>query len=226
MIYVNYLEIDSVSIEDIAIIKKNIPVNFQRRVSGKLISSKKSLLGRALLYDYLIKAKNKPVNKLVFKLYKSKKLYIENEFSFNISHTKSYVALAITNDEKITNIGIDIEKKREISNLNNLLNYFTVREKEAILNNTKKSEEFLKIWTRKEALYKAIGKGIYHANSLKIMCLNKTTKCSNKCWHLESFKLNKSHIASCATNIKSKIVTKEVKNIEIIETLNKRNNIK
>ena len=110
MIYVNYLEIDSVSIEDIAIIKKNIPVNFQRRVSGKLISSKKSLLGRALLYDYLIKAKNKPVNKLVFKLYKSKKLYIENEFSFNISHTKSYVALAINLD--VASVNHHLERMR------------------------------------------------------------------------------------------------------------------
>ena len=86
MIYVNYLEIDSVSIEDIAIIKKNIPVNFQRRVSGKLISSKKSLLGRALLYDYLIKEKN---NKLLKKI--SRKLInvlVEKHQPYFLLHSK------------------------------------------------------------------------------------------------------------------------------------------
>lgn len=221
MIYINYLEIDSVSIEDIIIIKKNLPINFQSRVSGKLISSKQSLLGRLLLYVFLIKEDKKFVNKLIFKLSKSRKLYLEDEFPFNISHTKTIVALAITNNTKTASIGIDIEKKRKISNLNNLLNYFTVCEKEAIIDSNKNNDEFLKLWTRKEAFYKAIGKGIYHRNSLnKVMCLSEYVKYSNNYWYLQSFKLNENHIGSCVTNIKSKIIFREVKILEILKTIN------
>ena len=221
MIYINYLEIDSVSIENIAIIKKKLPINFQSRVSGKLISSKQSLLGRLLLYAFLIKEEKTLDNKLVFKLSKSRKLYLEDEFPFNISHTKSIVALAITNNTKIASIGVDIEKKRKILNLNNLLNYFTICEKESIIGSNKNSEEFLKLWTRKEAFYKAIGKGIYHKNSLnKVICLNEYVKHSNNYWYLQSFKLNENHIGSCVTNIKSKIIIREVKILEILKTIN------
>ena len=221
MIYIYYLDINSVSNKEIAIIKKILPLNFQRRVSGKLIQSKQSLLGRSLLYHCLIKLKKEPDEDSIFKLSNSGKLFIEDELQFNISHSKSYVALAIANNDKTVSIGVDIEKERKIQNLNDLLGYFAISEKKAVLTSHSRNNEFLKIWTRKEAFYKAVGIGIHHANSLKnIICLNKYIKYSNDYWYLESFKLHKTHICSCVTNRKTKNVFREVKINEILKRIN------
>ncbi|XP_050227660.1 uncharacterized protein LOC126677197 [Mercurialis annua] len=81
---------------------------------------------------------------------------------FNISHTSSLIACGVTQNSQI---GIDVEEKlRKIKN--NVLafarRYFSVHEVEflsAISEPEVQRQEFLKLWTLKEAYVKALGKG-------------------------------------------------------------------
>ncbi|CAI0391707.1 unnamed protein product [Linum tenue] len=81
---------------------------------------------------------------------------------FNISHTSSLVACGVTINSLI---GIDVEEKRRRTK-NNILafakRYFTAHEVEhlnAIPDSELQQQEFIKLWTLKEAYVKALGKG-------------------------------------------------------------------
>ncbi|CAI0391789.1 unnamed protein product, partial [Linum tenue] len=81
---------------------------------------------------------------------------------FNISHTSSLVACGVTMNSLI---GIDVEEKRRRTK-NNILafakRYFTAHEVEhlnAIPDSELQQQEFIKLWTLKEAYVKALGKG-------------------------------------------------------------------
>ncbi len=95
-------------------------------------------------------------------------IYTSNETQacfFNISHTKNFTVLAVTN---ISDVGVDVESgKREISNPLKLakrylhpdeVNYITQKE-------DKIKERFLTVFTLKESLVKCTGTGI--ANQFK-----------------------------------------------------------
>jgi len=81
-------------------------------------------------------------------------------FGINVSHSENYCAIAISNHE---NTGIDIEKINVIKNVHKIANrYFGKEESIFIKSNLSINTftKFYKIWTRKEAFYKAIGVGI------------------------------------------------------------------
>lgn len=83
------------------------------------------------------------------------------ELNFNISHSKEYFSMAISN---YCDLGIDIEFKSEISEIDDVINnFFSDREIEAFksIDQEIKLEAFFACWTRKEAFIKAQGKGLY-----------------------------------------------------------------
>jgi len=88
-----------------------------------------------------------------------------NRISFNISHSNSYVVLAIF-DGELYNIGVDVEEidynNTEIKAMSALV--FSPSEC-AIVGNS--SELFYKLWTKKEALIKAHGSGFGTALYMK-----------------------------------------------------------
>ncbi|KAF2289720.1 hypothetical protein GH714_038205 [Hevea brasiliensis] len=81
---------------------------------------------------------------------------------FNISHSSSMIACGVTSNSRI---GIDVEEKqRKIKN--NILafarRYFSLHEIEylsSISDSEVQHQEFIKLWTLKEAYVKALGKG-------------------------------------------------------------------
>ncbi|PWA49379.1 holo-ACP synthase [Artemisia annua] len=81
---------------------------------------------------------------------------------FNLSHTSSLIACGVTTDSPI---GIDVEeKKRTMKNkiLSFAKRYFTNEEVEvlrAISDLEVQRQEFIKLWTLKEAYVKALGRG-------------------------------------------------------------------
>lgn len=79
--------------------------------------------------------------------------------AFNISHSGSYVLVAVSNGD---NLGVDIEKLREDLDYKYIANnYFTHNEIAAIEGkNIKGLYAFYRAWTRKEACLKAVGKGL------------------------------------------------------------------
>lgn len=210
LIFIDFIDVTKVSNSDVDKIRRVLPDNFQKRVSGDLILKKTSLLGRALLYLNYIEEGRNHIKKLEFKLKRTGKLHLENEPSFNISHTGNYVVLARSLQSKNIEIGIDVEKKRELRNISEMLTYYTKKEQQVVMDSPNQSNEFLKIWTRKEAFYKAIGTGIYKKNSLKdINSLNDTIHYKEQNWYVKSLSFQEAHWLSCATSEETVLRTRE-----------------
>lgn len=81
------------------------------------------------------------------------KPYIPNQDYFNISHSGDYVVLA----QAETEVGVDIEKIND-RHLNVAERVFT--ERELLWMNEDSKERFFILWTQKEAVMKAVGKGL------------------------------------------------------------------
>ena len=83
------------------------------------------------------------------------KPYLPDERYFSISHCKQGIAVAIDDNP----IGIDIESIRDADD--SLIRY-TMNEEETrqILSSVNRSEAFITLWTKKEALLKMRGTGI------------------------------------------------------------------
>lgn len=84
------------------------------------------------------------------------------DLPFSISRTRNQFAFAFSNNRQY--LGIDIEQiKPEIDFTSISSNYFNVKEQRLILSGAEPNEQkrtFYELWTRKEALLKAIGIGI------------------------------------------------------------------
>ena len=89
----------------------------------------------------------------------NKPAIINNPIWFNITHTKGAFAFAIF---KHSYIGIDMEYISYNIDIPSVIeNYFSKRERSFVLESqTDMSDRFFLIWTRKEALLKALGTGI------------------------------------------------------------------
>jgi len=81
------------------------------------------------------------------------------DFHFNISHSGNWVVIAIGD----SSIGIDIEVIKQFRDFMEIgKNYFSKMEYDVLINShsSKKLDLFYEIWTKKESLIKAEGKGL------------------------------------------------------------------
>jgi len=85
-----------------------------------------------------------------------KRPYFDGGFDFNISHSGNRVICCGTMEGKI---GVDIELMHPIDI--DYDDYFTPAEQQNIRAAENQQTEFFKYWTRKEAVLKAIGTGVY-----------------------------------------------------------------
>jgi 4'-phosphopantetheinyl transferase len=79
---------------------------------------------------------------------------------FNVSHSEELALLAFT---RAREIGVDVERVRENSNIEGIAkHFFSESEREALasLPASEKQAAFYRCWTRKEAFIKAIGEGM------------------------------------------------------------------
>jgi len=81
-----------------------------------------------------------------------------NDFDFSISHSGNMVVCAATDHHG--KIGVDIEKN-EFRNFDTMQEYFTDKEWSSIKIAEDTDEALYKMWVRKEACIKAIGKGLF-----------------------------------------------------------------
>ena len=83
-------------------------------------------------------------------------ILIDNIIDFNIAHSGDYIVCAVSKDTKL---GVDIEKIRIVN-----IDDFTIGFRDEELNEIKKHESpvehFFSLWTQKEAVSKANGKGL------------------------------------------------------------------
>ena len=118
---------------------------------------------------------------------------------FNVSHSKNYIVFAFSHYE----IGIDVEY------INDEFDYkpiakecFTKNEIQYLEESDKPVKEFFKLWTRKEALLKATGKGLSDDMN-KIDCLNQTCVSTIRDpgydnYTIESFEIEKDYVGGIA----------------------------
>ena len=86
-------------------------------------------------------------------------LDFQDKISFNISHSSGLIVLALSED--IDTIGIDVEKKDRVMDLDISTTVFTEHEllEHSTLAKQIRQERFFDRWTLKESYMKAVGKG-------------------------------------------------------------------
>jgi len=135
------------------------------------------------------------------------KPYIPDFLPFNITHSGRVVACAVLMEKG--NIGIDVEKIREIE-VRNFDKQFSAPEMMQILASKNPTHTFFEYWTIKEAVMKADGRGMrIPLHSIKLRRGIATIDDLNVEWNLYPLALHetvKSHISSDfqLTNIETK----------------------
>jgi len=174
-----------------------LPVEFQKNILKykRWQDSHASLYGKLLLKEGLAKMGfDCSLNEM--KLTKFGKPYFANEkFSFNISHSHNYILCAISREEK-NSLGVDIEKVKEID-FNDFESVWCQNEKNKIVSR----EVFYDFWTRKEAIVKAIGMGMYFPLN-KIDVSKSEVHCKGDVLHLRKVNLDPDYVVHMASSAK------------------------
>lgn len=153
-----------------------LPVEFQKRILKykRWQDSHASLYGKLLLKEGLTRmGVGRSINEMKTTKF-GKPCFLNGSFSFNISHSHNYILCAISCEEQ-KNLGIDVEKIKPIR-LVDFENIWSSNEKDQIVN----AESFYDYWTRKEAIVKAVGMGMYFplnkidVSQLKVNCQGET----------------------------------------------------
>jgi 4'-phosphopantetheinyl transferase len=123
-------------------------------------------------------------------------LYPTSDIHFNLSHSGEWILMAIAKNE----LGVDIEYVNKDFEFNDLLDqHFCEEEKKYIQSRSDALMAFYYLWTRKEALLKAWGKGL-QANLKDVGVLGDdiSYKKNKRLWKLKSFMLSNDHAATIA----------------------------
>ena len=139
-------------------LKKN-SLEYQNRVLRFLRweDTQLSLLGRILLMQGMIDlGREFDSSKLQHNKY-NKPFFLDSGVNFNISHSGQMVVCAISEEFEL---GIDVELIKDI-NIDNFKNHMTCYEWEKIKREEDKLTAFYDYWTKKEAVVKASGKGLF-----------------------------------------------------------------
>ncbi|AZJ35262.1 4'-phosphopantetheinyl transferase superfamily protein [Tenacibaculum singaporense] len=178
-----------------------------------------SLLGRLLVKEGLSYfGKKVDFSELMFNEY-DKPYFQNNSIQFNISHSGELVAAIFTNEQ--VDIGIDIEKSHDIK-VAEFKSQMTPYEEQKIFNSEYPQQEFFKYWTQKEAVLKAMGKGLsIPLKSFEVK--NNITHIDDRAFFVSKIDLEKEYI--CHISKSEEFNNKEiiVRKISIEEFLNMKN---
>lgn len=133
-----------------------LPQNRKEKVDNfKFMKDKKLSSGAYLLLDKLLNEEN--ITKPIFKTGKYGKSHISNyeNIHFNLSHSGSMVACAISDTE----VGVDVEYNDPTIDLDIAKNYFYNSEYDSIIKSDNPSNEFFNYWVLKESYMKYTGLG-------------------------------------------------------------------
>lgn len=134
-----------------------LPIIIQNRILRKKQQKKRqtSLLGYVLLQNVLSQYFGANLNNLTFLSSGKPILKLPHQIlSFNISHTNDLVGLVIGSESAL---GLDIEAFRKFEQVESSFSFFSSVEQSAILNAEKPRRKLIELWSKKEALVKAVG---------------------------------------------------------------------
>lgn len=217
MIYIYLVKINSSWSEiDNNLISFLSPERKEKIKNYQFERDKKSLLMSGLLVRQKIEElAGIPIRKQKYSYYKNKKPFIfsNNELDFNISHSKNYICCGISFNGSI---GVDVEKNG-IAPLDIMTYIFHNREIDYVMNSHDPNLNFYRIWTRKEAYSKYVGKGL----TMDLTSLN-SLKYSNK-YFLDTLTYDDITISFCTNGTKN-IVFKKIEEKQIYDYYDKLNN--
>ena len=127
------------------------------------------------------------------------KPYINEAIDFSISHSKNYVICAIS--EKAS-LGIDIEKKDSAIDITQIAEFLSPFEKHYIDHSINQIAAFYRIWTRKESLIKANGKG-FSLQLNQINCLPSKVSIEMKTWYIRDVNFSEEYAVSISTSVQN-----------------------
>lgn len=158
-------------------------------------------IGRGMLRFILAAYLNVSPSSLAFSKSQYNKPILEgpDDLHFNASYAEDLILIGVANEP----IGVDIEYINRSLNYKELVGeVFTQTEKSLISSSLKGREEFFKLWTRKEALLKAVGRGL--GDDLKnFSCLDGTQTGTGLAildndWKIQSFIVDPQYYVSVA----------------------------
>lgn len=110
----------------------------------------------------------------------------DNPVHFNISHSHNEIAIAISKQHRV---GIDIEAYRAFSNITAAFSFFTTKEQQLIQSDDSPEKKLIDLWTKKEAVIKAIGSEMFSI-AHKIDITDNTVQWNNACYYCYPLNIN------------------------------------
>jgi 4'-phosphopantetheinyl transferase len=171
------------------------------------------IISRGALRTILGRYLNLRPSSIEFGLHQNKKPYIKNTSNtppfYNVSHSGDWIVIAVSDSE----IGVDTELVEQSFDFRDIIkDYFSLGEISYINENEAPCEGFFKLWTRKEALTKATGKGL--DDDLKFVpgldgdhFVEAGILQSVNNWVVSSFRLNEKYMASIAAGTQTAAIS-------------------
>lgn len=124
--------------------------------------------------------------------------YPRVNLQFNLSHSDEQLLIAVTLDHAI---GIDIEKIKKTFNPGIVSRFFSVREQTALTQANDPASFFYQIWSRKEAIIKALGKGLFTPPAdFSVVDPGDVITFDNTDWFVTSLPILENYAAALASN--------------------------
>jgi 4'-phosphopantetheinyl transferase len=158
-----------------------------------------SALGYLLLNKALNDAGQGDLFSKICRTETGKPFFENSHWHFNISHSGEYVVCAICDENEI---GIDIQIHKSL-NIKHYQRHFAENEWHNLINATDSSKAFCRLWSRKEALMKADGRGLDLPLKKIIIDSENTAKIDNNSWFLQSIPIDKNYETYLATRYKA-----------------------
>ncbi len=134
-----------------------------------------------------------------------KPYFASADFDYNLSHSGNIVFCA---GGLAARIGVDIEQEKE-RDIAGMREYFSEREWYKINSSNNINAEFYKMWVRKEACIKAIGKGVFQPLQEIDVCDDVVIEHGMR-WFLQDVLIKTGYACCIATNKKKDVTIEEV----------------
>lgn len=195
MIEVFYADVNDLNNDRIVAYLSYLPATMQVQLqrTRNVKDLKARLLARLILLD-LLSTDIPGANLDCWQITNDNKPFIEGWKQFNISHSENYVVVAVDD----TKIGVDIEFLADLD-WQSLSTYFTTEEQLYIYSFKNPLMAFYRIWVKKEAILKAIGRGIMGGLD-KHNCIKDTTICGDLKWMFYSVDIAEQYLCFLATS--------------------------
>jgi 4'-phosphopantetheinyl transferase len=156
----------------------------------------RTLVGKLLMKEAIVQAgfSAELMDSILYTSFK--RPYIADNFDFNITHSGYCVACAAGFDMKL---GIDVEEIKPIT-ADDITTVLRDEELHEMQQANATPETILHFWTRKEAIVKASGEGLYMQPQEIYFIDELTARTPGNIWHLHKLDIDDAHICYCVTN--------------------------